>query len=105
MWSFADLRPAKERPKIHLSAFTSSDLGDRDNRHQEQTIQKYCINICYYCKIKDKNENPVIATVQFCTKVIDNLAIDVESLKNECHVTVILRLSCAELLCSLLLNR
>ena len=45
------------------------------------------------------------ATVQFCTKVTDNLAIGVESLKNECHVTVILRRLCAELLCSLLLSR
>ena len=42
MWSFLDLRPAKLRPKIHLSAFTDSEVEDKQILHieSEQMLPK-----------------------------------------------------------------
>ena len=42
MWSFLDLRPAKLRPKMHLSAFTDSEVEDKQILHikSEQMLPK-----------------------------------------------------------------
>ena len=42
MWSFLDLRPAKLRPKMHLSAFTDSEVEDKQilNIKSEQMLPK-----------------------------------------------------------------
>ena len=42
MWSFLDLRPAKLRPKMHLSVFTDSEVEDKQILHikSEQMLPK-----------------------------------------------------------------
>ena len=50
MWSFLDLRPAKVRPKMHLSAFTDSEVEDKQILHikSEQMLPEIPDLITFY---------------------------------------------------------
>ena len=54
MWSFFDLRPAKLRPKMHLSAFTDSEAEDKQILHikSEQMLPEVSDLIDFYLFIR-----------------------------------------------------